>query len=386
MRFLCIFAMKNPLNHLALNYNNFCIIMAGGVGRRLWPVSRQEHPKQFIDFFGTGRSLLQMTYERMRRIIPDENIYVATSEEYADITRHQLPELAEEQLLLEPVRLSTAPAAAWASWHIAQHCPNANILVTPADQFITNEIAFEEDAARGLDFVATHDTFLSLAVPAANPNTAYGYIQKGREIGKNLYSVKSFTEKPPREYAETFVHSGEFLWNTGMFLWNVRTMEKLEGQIIPGIGHNDIIISSREEEFNLIRSCYPSAIRESLDVFLLEKQELNVMACTFAWSDVGSWPVMSETLHHTADGNAVIVTPAPGEMSVSTIEKPKVIFQNTKNTIVSVPDKVATVVRGLDGYLVALEGNVLIITPNDDPARMRHLSAELQVKYGEEYL
>lgn len=363
--------------------NNFCVIMAGGVGRRLWPVSRQNKPKQFIDFFGTGRSLLQMTYDRVSRFVDQKNIYVCTAEDYAEMTREQLPVLTEEQLLLEPVRLSTGAAAAWASWHISRRNPDANILVTPADQMVTGEADFEREMLGALDFVASHDVFMAIGVAAREPNTAYGYIQKGEEMGNGLFSVKSFTEKPAVEYATTFVRSGEFLWNTGIFLWNVKKMQSLLDDIIPGLGHNDILLSSMEEERSFSQLCYPTASRETIDYLLLELQPMTVCECTFGWSDVGSWPVMSSVLHHTADGNAVVTTPA--REGGETLEH-GVTFKGTKDTIVSVPADVAAIVRGLDGYLVALEGNVLIITPNDDPSRMRRYSSELQVKYGEEYL
>lgn len=368
-----------------MNPNNYCIIMAGGVGRRLWPVSRQNCPKQFIDFFGTGRSLLQLTYDRVSRFIAQENIYVCTAEEYGPLTREQLPVLTDEQLLLEPVRLSTAPAAAWASWHIARRNADANVLVVPADQMITDEAAFERELLGAFDFVATHAEFLAIGVKAREANTAYGYIQKGaqEEGTTNLYRVKTFTEKPPVEYATTFVRSGEFLWNTGIFLWNVTTMQRLEEEIIPGLSHSDIIISSLEEERALVKLSYPSATREALDGTLLENQRMTVCECTFGWSDVGSWPVMSSVLPHTGDGNAVVLT-APTE-GTTALEAP-VTFKGTRDTIVSVPANVATVVRGLEGYLVALKDNVLIITPNDDPSRMRRYSAEMQVKCGEEYL
>lgn len=360
--------------------------MAGGVGRRLWPVSRQRRPKQFIDFFGTGRSLLQLTYDRVSRFVPQENIYVCTAEEYADLAKEQLPVLTDEQLLLEPVRLSTAPAAAWASWHIGRRNPSANVLVTPADQLITNEAAFERQLLAAFDFVATHDKFLCIGVPAHEPNTAYGYIQKGTEMGRGLYEVKTFTEKPPMEYATTFVRSGEFLWNTGIFLWNVATMQRLEEEIIPGIGHSDVIISSQEEERQLVRLCYPAATRETLDCILLEQQPMVVHECSFGWSDVGSWPVMSSVLPHTADGNAVVVTPAlPPTEATTPLEQP-VTFKGTRDTIVSLPEGVKAIVRGLDSFLVALEDNVLVITPNDDPARMRKFSSELQMKYSERFL
>lgn len=389
-----------------MNYNNYCIILAGGRGRRLWPASRESRPKQFIDFLGTGRTLLQLTYDRVSQFIPQDNIYVCTIEEYADLARRQLPVLTDEQLLLEPAHLSTAPAAVWASWHIARRNPSANVLVTPADQVISGEAAFAREMLSALDFVATHSEFLAIGVTAREPNTAYGYIQKGAEMGRGLYEVKTFTEKPPIEYATTFVRSGEFLWNTGIFLWNVMTMKRLESDIIPGLSLSAVVVETRSEEEHLTRVCFPSAQRTTLDATLLEgKEALTVRECTFGWSDVGSWPVMRSVLPHTADGNAVVITPAshrarrfnagpsftfPSPQPEADGEEPApkagVTFKGTRDTIVSVPEGVAAIVRGLDGYLVALEGNVLVITPNDDPARMRRYSAELQVKYGEQFL
>lgn len=364
--------------------NNFCIILAGGVGKRLWPVSRQSKPKQFVDFFGVGKSLLQLTFERISAIVPAENIYISTCEEYAALAREQLPQLSEGQFLLEPVRLSTGPAAIRASWHIARRCPGANILAMPADQFITNEMAFRMDVAQAFSYVEQHCSFLALGIKAQHPNTAYGYIQRGRQKGKNLYEVKTFTEKPGRVYAETFVRSGEFLWNTGIFLWNAGAMQRVGEELLPGLYHTDIIISSNEEENDIVHSCYPAAERVTLDILLLENQNMDILECNFGWCDVGSWPVMRNVLPKSAEGNAVVITPA--EELAEEGKGGRVTFRNSHNTIVSVPEGVATLVQGLDGYLVALKGNVLVVIPNDDPARIKSVVTEVQVKYGEEYL
>ena len=366
------------------NNNNYCVILAGGVGKRLWPVSRQDHPKQFIDFFGVGKSLLQLTVERMLTVVPADHIYVSTCEEYAAIAMKQLPEMKPEQFLLEPVRLSTGPAAVRATWHIVQRCRNANILVIPSGQFITNEQEFTKSIVQGFEYVATHRTFLALGVKTTKANTAYGYIQRGTPLGDGLYTVKSFTEKPEEQYAETFVKSGEFLWNTGIFLWNAAAMCTVGESIMPGLFHSDIIVSNIEEENDIVRSCYPAAERISIDLLLLENQQMDVLECRFGWSDVGSWPVMQDVLPKTADGNAIVVTPATGQEYKGT--GGKVVFKNCRRTIVSVPEGVATVVQGLDGYLVALQGNVLIVTPNDNARRLKGLVTELQVMYGEEYL
>lgn len=364
--------------------NNYCVILAGGVGKRLWPVSRQDFPKQFIDFFGVGKSLLQLTVERVQAIVPTDHIFISTCEEYAPIAMRQIPQLTPEQFLLEPVRLSTGPAAVRATWHIAQGCPDANILAIPSDQFITNEEEFSKSVRKAFEYVASHNTFLALGVKTNRPNTAYGYIQRGRKLGEGLYSVKSFTEKPEQQYAETFVKSKEFLWNTGIFLWNTATMRPVGESIMPGFFHSDIIISSIEEENDIVRSCYPATERISIDMLLLENQQMDVLECRFGWSDVGSWPVMQDVLPKTADGNATVITPAT-EHSYSGAGG-KVVFKNCSRTIVSVPEGVATVVQGLEGYLVALQGNVLIVTPNDNAKRLKSLVTELQVMYGEEYL
>lgn len=393
---------RNPRHTSTMNYNNYCIILAGGRGRRLWPASRESRPKQFIDFLGTGRTLLQLTYDRVSQFIPQDNIYVCTNAEYADLTRQQLPVLTDDQILCEPAQLSTAPIAAWASWLIGRRNPSANILVTPSDQVIQGEAAYARELLSALDFVATHEEFLAIGVTAREPNTAYGYIQKGTEVGRDLYEVKTFTEKPPVEYAATFVRSGEFLWNTGIFLWNVATMRRLEADLVPGLSHQSVVVETRSEEIALAQVVLPAAQRTALDGFLLEGQHMIVRDCSFGWSDVGSWPVMRSVLPHTADGNAYVITPrisaaesgaatAPAASAAALVSTPStpaggVIFKGTRDTIVSVPEGVAAIVRGLDGFLVALEGNVLIITPNDDPARMRRYSAELQVKYGEEFL
>lgn len=354
--------------------NDYCLILAGGVGRRLWPVSREERPKQFIDFFGVGKTLLQLTYDRFAAILPPEHIYVSTFVDYEPLVRQQLPMLADEQLLLEPVQLSTGPAAAWASWHIARRDPEACIVTTPADQLITGEPFFAREIAEAFDFVRTHRTVLVMSVKAGAPTTAYGYIQKGDALGGGRYHVKSFTEKPPLEFARTFVESGEFLWNTGLFLWAPDTMRPFFEPLMPGLAGTTALPATREEELALIARYYPEAEFCTLDALLLEREHPAVVQeCTFGWRDVGSWQVMKDTLPADVDGNA-------------TIGGAGVMLQGTKDTIVSLPPDVAAVVRGLDGYLVALEGNMLLVAPNDDETRPRRLTSEVQVRLGEQFL
>lgn len=357
-----------------INTKNYCIIMAGGAGRRLWPTSRKDRPKQFIDFFGTGRTLLQQTYDRVARIFPLQNIVVSTFEDYRDLVREQLPEVAEENILLEPVQLSTAPAVMLASSYIASREPDARVMVTPTDQHILNEDSFAEHVCHALDFVAAHDEFLALGVKATVPHTAYGYIQTElTDEGEGMYRVKTFTEKPAPEYARLFVESGEFLWNTGLFLWNVRTMNRLIGCITPAVAHQ--IETAQEgmgwkEQLNIIRELYPANMSRSIDLVILEDcKHVYVQECNFGWADVGCWPELHRVLSKDVDGNAVV---AGGS----------VLFTGSSNNVVSLPDGEVAVIKGLEGYVVSHRDNVLVICPNDDPAAVRRLADEAAMRLG----
>ena len=369
--FIVIFAVLN-LHHFSMRTHDYCIILAGGQGRRLWPVSRAQHPKQFIDFFGVGRTLLQLTFDRIARFIPLQNIYVSTFTDYVPLVKNQLPELEDAQILAEPAQLSTAPAAAWASWYISQRDPEACIVASPADQFITNEAAFEQELLQGLDYVREHPQFLAMSVKATTPNTAYGYLQKGNSIDQKRFMRKSFTEKPPIEFAKTFVSSGEFLWNTGLFLWHVQTMATYVPQLLPSFGLSAVEFSEEEVKLALQRY-YPAAEYNSIDSVLLDRDWPTVVQeCSFGWRDVGSWPVMKEVQDTDADGNA-------------TVGGAGVIFQGTSHTLVHLPQGIGAVVRGLEGYVVALEGNMLMITPTDEPAHTRQLADAAQLRLGQEF-
>ncbi len=218
---------------MVTNKDNFCVIMGGGIGSRFWPFSRKTLPKQFLDFFGTGRSLLQQTFDRFKQVIPMENILIVTNDLYADLVKEQLPELKPEQILLEPTRRNTAPCIAWASYHICALNPNANIVVAPSDHLILKEGEFLAAIEKGLDFVSQSDNLLTLGIKPNRPETGYGYIQIAEAAGDNFYKVKTFTEKPELELAKVFVESGEFYWNSGLFMWNVNTIIKANEALLP---------------------------------------------------------------------------------------------------------------------------------------------------------
>ena len=359
-------------------HNNYCIILAGGEGRRLWPTSRKDLPKQFLDFFGMGRTLLQSTYDRFARFISKENIFISTYQEYESKVREQLPEVPTENILSEPVQLSTMPAATWASVHISQLNPEASVVVSPADQHIVDVAHFERDIEEGLSFVRDHKEFLAMGVRPTMPNTAYGYIQMGAACGRQgMYRVKSFSEKPEPEFANLFVNSHEFLWNTGIFLWGPRAMEVVRKKLPPMVlqrvtDPNSPLLGDEEKE--MVSQYYPSNCNENIDLQILEECEhVYVKECNFGWADIGCWPEMHAVCHKDVDGNAKIGSQ-------------KVIFSGTSNTIVSVPEEMGAVVRGLDGFVVAQKGNMLVVCPNDDPALVRRLADEVQMKLGDDFL
>lgn len=354
--------------------NNYCIILAGGVGRRLWPASSKNMPKQFIDFFGTGSTLLQQTFERFARFISLDHIFVSTYEGYVDLVKQQLPTLPVENILPEPVQLNTAPAAIWGTWHAVLANADANVVVTPADQLILHTDRFEHQVLQGLDYVATHPELLAMGVRPTRPNPAYGYIQMGEPVeGEHLYRVQSFTEKPEYEYAKMFMDSGEFLWNTGIFMWNAQTMgdclTKRSGrpsQSVEILARQMVTIA---EEVEYVRSCFTERMPRQVDLFVLEQCEnVVVRECDFGWADIGCWPELREASHKDADGNAV-----SGDA--------KVMFSGTQRTIVRLPEKLKAVIVGLDNYLVTENEGVLMICPNSDPDLVRRIITEAQMNF-----
>lgn len=325
--------------------NNYCIILAGGTGKRLWPVSTQQRPKQFIDFFGAGLSLLQMTFQRFQRIVPTDHIYVSTHADYVDLVRQQLPDIPADNIVAETLRLSTAPSAAKASQRIAERDADACVVASPADQLIVNEEGFCRDVESAFQRlrVTAGGQFMALAVQATQPYTSYGYIQRGEQLAQGLYRVKTFTEKPDREFAEIFVQSDEFLWNTGLFLWHVATMERLAPEVLG------------------------EPMVQQLDGMLLDRHrdEVVVQECKFGWTDVGCWPRMQEVSHKDVDGNAVLGSH-------------RVLLEGCSGSTIAIDPGNAAIVKGLDGYLVAYHDHTLLIMPNDSDTDVKRLQTRLE--------
>lgn len=347
---------------------SFCIILAGGVGRRLWPSSRKRLPKQFVDFFGCGRTLIQQTYERFLRFMPADHILVSTYRDYVPLVREQLPGLPVGNILSENAQQSTALAAAWATWHISRIAPKANLIVSPSDQIIYNEQRFEEEIKKGLDYVAAHKEFLAMGIKPTFPDTGYGYIQMGRRAGSGMFRVKSFSEKPELSYAETFVESGEFLWNTGLFLWNERTMwqtlhDRFHAIEVPERSVKGGASFSVEEEAVFINENFPTELPRSIDLCVLERcSNVAVQTCTFGWCDIGSWNDLYRAGRKDADSNVLC---GGGNAMLS----------GCRRNIVHIPQGKMAVINGLENYVVVQEGDVLLICPNQ-PSLTRRLITE----------
>ncbi len=354
---------------------DFCVILAGGAGRRLWPASTERMPKQFLDILGVGETLLQSTYRRFVRFIDPDNIYVSTNAKYIDIVESQLPELPQRHILAEPVRLGTAPAVAWASSHIAYKEPDARIVFSPADQYITRETEFENNIRHALDFVAGHEVVVVMGARPTMPATEYGYIQMGEQPDdKGLAPVKSFTEKPDETFARMFMESGEFLWNTGLYVWNARTVQSYVAELIPNILPHlkEFVNLSREEEQAFVEKYYPSNLYLSIEQVILERtSNVYVESCSFGWADLGTWESLRRVTTKDDDGNAELAT--------------RTIMHGCKNNVVRLSDGRVAVLEGLEGFIVAESGNVLVVCRRGDSNRVKLLANEAQMKLGEEF-
>ena len=358
---------------MTTNCKDFCVILAGGKGRRLWPCSREEYPKQFIDFFGTGRTQLQQTYDRFARIIPRENIYINTNQDYAHLVREQLPELAPDHLMAEPIHRNTAPSVAWACHRVLRECSDANLIVSPSDMDVHNEEAFQENIREGLDFVGHSDGLLTMGVKPTRPEPGYGYVQIGEPMGDHLYRVKSFTEKPDRDFARMFIDSGEFYWNTGLFLSNARYLQKTFMELLPWVFRRLDSInpnSTVEEEDEFVRQNFPIYPNLSIDHSILERSEqVFVMKCDFGWADLGTWHSIYEAMQKSEGDNVVIDS--------------DVLIDDCRNNVIKLPEGRLAVINGLDGYIVAEKDNVLLICKKEDSsALVRKYVNEVGLKKG----
>lgn len=351
--------------------------MAGGFGSRFWPQSRVKHPKQFIDFFGMGKSLLQQTYERFTRIIPKENIIVSTHSDYSDLVRQQLPELPITQILHEPSHRGTAPSMAFAAYHIRTLNPDANIVMAPADQVILNEEHFIRDIHTALAHVAKHDCLLAVGIRPTHPETRYGYIQIDHEAEGGISKVKTFTEKPEYEFARLFVESGEFFWNTGLFVWNVKSIINTMTQLLPEVSARLEFIFREEPDRDKRRSalyeCYESFPNISVDYAVIERAaNVYMQIGSFGWADMGRWEDVYRYSSKDTEGNMV--------------QSGNAEFYNCRNNLVSAAPNKVVVLQDLEGYLVSDTEDVLVICKKDEDDDFKKFRTNVMLKYGERYM
>lgn len=356
--------------------NNYCVIMGGGVGSRFWPFSKEEKPKQFLDFFGTGRSLLQSTFDRFKKILPAENIFVVTNDAYSETTKKQLPELTDQQILLEPMRRNTAPAIAFAVYRIKAVNPHANIVVAPSDHLILNEEQFLADIRKGLEFVEKNPVLLTLGIKPSRPETGYGYIQISHEMIDGIHKVKTFTEKPDLELAKKFVESGEFFWNSGLFLWNVESIMQAFKKYLPDIVNKfneGKYLFNTPQEKQFIDESFPFCQNISIDYGVLEKADnVYVNISDFGWSDLGTWGSLHEISKRDESNNASLHC--------------KTLYIESNDNIVTMSEEKLVVVQGLEDYIVAESDNVLLICKKSEEQRIKHFVTDVKFRFGDEYI
>lgn len=360
-----------------MNKKNYCVIMAGGIGSRFWPQSRVKHPKQFVDFFGMGKSLLRQTYDRFSTIVPPENIIVSTHIEYEALVSAQIPELTAEQIIREPAYRGTAPSMALAAYHIRTLDPDANIVMAPSDQLILNEGSFADDMLEALDYVSDHDCLVTVGIRPTHPETRYGYIQAGKSKDEAFTKIKTFTEKPEIDFARVFVESGEFFWNTGLFVWNVRTIIDTLGKMLPEMNDRFSRIfteePNRDKRRAALYSCYESFPNISVDYAVIERaQNMYMQIGSFGWADVGRWDDVYRYSPKDASGNVV--------------HSGHVEFYNSRNNLVSAARDKLIILQDLEGYLVNDTDEVLVICKKDEDDDFKKFRTNVLLKYGEKYM
>lgn len=354
--------------------NRYCVIMAGGVGSRFWPMSRQDYPKQFLDIMGTGRSFIRHTYDRFANIIPNENFIVVTNRRYKELVMEHIPELKESQILCEPIGRNTAPCIAYAAYHLLHHDPEAEMIVTPSDHLILNENEFLNIVSSSLDFLADHNALMTIGINPTRPETGYGYIQ--RSDNGMISKVKCFTEKPNREIAEAFLECGEFLWNSGIFIWKVKDIIAAFEQYLPDHAALfssivDKLGTEREEEAieRVFAECRPI----SIDFGIMECAEnVYVHSGDFGWSDLGTW--RSVYMQSRKDKYANVIS---GD---------NIHIYDTRNSLINIPNNKIAVINGLKDYIVVDTPDVLMICPKSEERNIKGFIEDIKYATGDKFI
>ncbi len=352
------------------NNHNHIVIMAGGVGSRIWPMSVENKPKQFIDVLGVGRSLLQLTYDRFKGLCPNENVWIVTNKKYDAWIKEQLPEVPAENILLEPCRRNTAPCIAYVSWHIKAKDPKANLVITPSDHIVMDTAEFRRVIIQCLKFTSETDAILTLGMKPNRPETAYGYIQadlsSSSPRNKEIFRIDTFREKPDLQTAQKYIQQNNFFWNAGIFIWSVSTIVnafRIYSPAISKIFENMLSIYGTDKEQEMIDLHYPECENISVDYAIMEKaEEIFVCPASFGWSDLGSWSSLYMHTRHDLYGNSLI--------------GPDINVYDTHNCMIHTTQEKKVVVQGLDDYIVAEKDNLLLICKISEEQRIRQFSGD----------
>lgn len=347
--------------------------MAGGIGSRFWPMSTEEFPKQFHDVLGMGKTLLQMSFDRMLLVCPKENIFIVTNSDYQELVQNQLPGINENQILLEPSRKNTAPCVAYASYKIKKMNPNATLVVAPSDHIVMNEPSFKETLDIALDKANSDDCLVTLGIKPSRPDTGYGYIQfldNVKGTADVVRDVKMFTEKPNIELAKEFIDSGDFYWNAGIFVWTadsiINAFEKHMNTVHELFAEGmNAYNTELEEEF--ISHTYAECKNISIDYGIMEKaKNVFVVLSDFGWSDLGTWGALYGHIDKDENSNAVIGN--------------KANLYDSKDCIVRLPKDKLAVIQGLEDYIVVEEKGVLLICKKEEEQRIKEFVTDLKQK------
>lgn len=347
--------------------NNHIVIMAGGVGSRFWPLSTPEYPKQFIDILGCGRTLIQLTVDRFKGIVPMSNFWVVTNAAYVDIVRQQIPDMPASHILAEPAARNTAPCIAWACWSIKKEDPEANVVVTPADAVVMNPEEFRRVIKNALAFTEGNNAIVTIGIKPSRPETGYGYVEAADAVDGEVCKVNAFKEKPNLETAEEYLKAGNYLWNAGIFVWNIDTITKSIKTYKPVLASqmDEMVPANGQQPTAKVETLFPTCEKISIDFAVMEPAAADGKVYThpadFGWSDLGNWASLHDKLNKDANGNGVV-----GNIKL----------YECSNCVVHAEDAKKVVLQGLDGYIVSVKNGQILVCKRSEEQRIREFSAE----------
>ena len=340
--------------------NNHIVVMAGGVGSRFWPLSTPEYPKQFIDILGCGRTLIQLTVDRFKGIASMSNFWVVTNAAYVDIVKQQVPDMPETHILAEPAARNTAPCIAWACWSIKKEDPQANVVVTPADAVVMNPDEFRRVIGNSLNYTDKHNAIVTIGIKPSRPETGYGYVEAKDAVEGEIFGVKAFKEKPDLAIAEQYLCAGNYLWNAGIFVWNLETISDCIKKYKSNIASDmDKIMATGD-----VQNIFPQCEKISIDFAVMEPAAADGLVYThpadFGWSDLGNWASLHDKLNKDANNNGVV-----GNIKL----------YECSNCVVHAEDARKVVLQGLDGYIFSEKNGQILVCKRSEEQRIREFSS-----------